>query len=82
MRDLAILMATALPKEKLVENLNEAISEWQINKTDENFKHVAFYSQLVLINVVTDGDMKNAQRVMKDMENIEQVSKVFVNNDN
>ena len=73
MQELLILMATAVPTEKLVEDLKEAIFNWEINPNDSTKQNLLFQAQLVLVNHITNGDVKKAISVIKDIGNMEKL---------
>lgn len=77
-----ILMATAVPSDKIVDNLKEAIEEWEINPSEENESKLVFFSHLLTMSFMTKGDMTKAMKVTRDMDKIEKIAKNFVDNEN
>jgi hypothetical protein len=75
-------MATASTEAKLVKELEEAIAEWKVYQDDERMKAIIFYSQLIMLRHVTQGDVKKAMQVVQDMENVDSVVDNLFNNKN
>jgi hypothetical protein len=82
MKSILVMMATASNEAKLVEELEEAISDWKECKDDEKMKAIIFYSQLLMLRIVTKGDVKKAMQVVQDMENVDNVVNNLFNNNN
>ena len=82
MKSILVMMATASTEEKLVKELEEAISEWKVYQDDERMKAIIFYSQLIMLRHVTQGDVKKAMQVVQDMENVDSVVDNLFNNKN
>lgn len=81
-KEMMILMATAVPSDKIVDELKEAIEEWEINPSEENEQKLVFFAHLLTMSFMTKGDMKKAMKVTSDMDKIEAVAKNLINNDN
>lgn len=77
-----ILMATAVPADKIVDNLKEAIEEWEINPSDHNESKLTFFAHLLTMSFMTKGDIGKAMKITSDMDKLESVAKNFINNDN
>ena len=82
MKSILVMMATASTEEKLVKELEEAISEWKVYQDDERMKAIIFYSQLIMLRHVTQGDVKKAMQVVQDMDNVDNVVNNLFNNNN
>jgi hypothetical protein len=82
MKSILVMMATASTEAKLVKELEEAISEWKVYQDDERMKAIIFYSQLIMLRHVTQGDVKKAMQVVQDMENVDSVVDNLFNNKN
>jgi hypothetical protein len=82
MKSILVMMATASTEEKLVKELEEAISEWKVYQDDEKMSAIIFYSQLIMLRHVTKGDVKKAMQVVQDMENVDSVVGNLFNNKN
>jgi len=82
MKSILVMMATASTEAKLVKELEEAIAEWKECKDDETMKAIIFYSQLLMLRYVTQGDVKKAMQVVQDMENVDSVVDNLFNNKN
>jgi hypothetical protein len=82
MKSILVMMATASTEAKLVKELEEAISEWKVYQDDERMKAIIFYSQLLMLRHVTQGDVKKAMQVVQDMDNVDNVVNNLFNNNN
>jgi hypothetical protein len=82
MKSILVMMATASTEAKLVKELEEAISEWKVYQDDERMKAIIFYSQLLMLRYVTQGDVKKAMQVVQDMDNVDNVVNNLFNNNN
>jgi hypothetical protein len=82
MKSMLVMMATASTEAKLVKELEEAIVEWKECKDDETMKAIIFYSQLLMLRHVTQGDVKKAMKVVQDMDNVDNVVNNLFNNNN
>jgi hypothetical protein len=82
MKSILVMMATASTEAKLVKELEEAIAEWKVYQDDERMKAIIFYSQLIMLRHVTQGDVKKAMQVVQDMENVDSVVDNLFNNKN
>lgn len=82
MKSILVMMATASTEAKLVKELEEAISEWKVYQDDERMKAIIFYSQLIMLRHVTQGDVKKAMKVVQDMDNVDNVVNNLFNNNN
>ena len=82
MKSILVMMATASTEAKLVKELEEAISEWKVYQDDERMKAIIFYSQLLMLRHVTQGDVKKAMKVVQDMDNVDNVVNNLFNNKN
>lgn len=81
MKSILVMMATASTEAKLVKELEEAIAEWKVYQDDDRMKAIIFYSQLLMLRYVTQGDVKKAMQVVQDMENVDSVvDNLFKNN--
>lgn len=81
-KEMMILMATAMPTDKIVDDLKEAIEEFEINPNDHTESKLGFYCHLLTMSFMTKGDIGKAMKVTRDMDKIESVAKNIINNDN
>ena len=82
MKSILVMMATASTEAKLVKELEEAIAEWKVYQDDDRMKAIIFYSQLLMLRHVTQGDVKKAMQVVQDMDNVDNVVNNLFNNNN
>lgn len=84
-KELLVLTATALPREKLVEMIEESVSEFKeatlLGKTDEELESIeqklAVVCHMFTINLMTKGSIPEAVRHMKRMDEIDARDKLF-----
>lgn len=77
-----ILMATAVPSDKIIDDLKEAIEEWEINPSELNEQKLVFFAHLLTMSFMTKGDITKAMKVTRDMDKIERIAKNIVDNEN
>lgn len=82
MKELMVLLASAVPQEKLIEDLQEAASEAKLFPTKENVDHLLMQCQMFIINHATDGKLKNASEMIKEMDKFEKRNKLFQTDSN
>lgn len=79
MKEFFVYMVCSVTEEKLVAELEQAISEWKIFKDEERFERVAFCSHLILLRQVTNGDVNKAREVIGEMNKVSDISNMFNN---
>lgn len=78
MHELMLLMAKALPEDKLIEQIEEAITEHKILKTEETKQRLHMYCHLLLTkDVIADNGI---EKVMRDMTNLKAMHERFNSN--
>jgi hypothetical protein len=82
MKSVLVMMATASTEKKLVKQLEDAIAEWKVYQDDDRMKGIIFYSQLIMLRHVTQGDVSKAMKVVQDMDNVDNVVNNLFNNNN
>ena len=75
MLQLLALMSKAMDNETILENIKEAITEWQITKDEDTFNSVIFHCHLLFIKKVTNG--KSTAEFVADVENVDKFMNVF-----
>lgn len=87
-QELLVLLASSMTKEQLVDRLDESLNEYKeaqlLNSDDQNEKlnFLAFNCTLLLANLMTKGDMKNAMSTIADMQKMQDREKLFKPNSN
>jgi hypothetical protein len=81
-KEMMILMATAIPTDKIVDDLKEAIEEFEINPSELNESKLVFFAHLLTMSFMTKGDITKAMKVTSDMDKIEKIAKNFLDNEN
>lgn len=73
MKELFIIMATAMPEEQLIDSLEDAIKEYKINKSEDNRTKIEMYAAMFSIK----GSKKDPFEMIKDMDNLAKAKKMF-----
>lgn len=86
-QELLVLLASSMTKEQLIERLDESLNEYKEarllgNDESEKLNFLAFNCTLLLANLMTKGDMKNAMSTIVDMQKIKDREKLFNPNSN
>jgi NTP pyrophosphatase (non-canonical NTP hydrolase) len=82
---LAVMLAAITPREILVENVKESISEYEeaklLNKSKEEledlFRALATHAHLITINVMTKGSFEGVQEIMERMDELKKRDDFF-----
>lgn len=85
-----VLMASVLPQEKLIELLEESISEYKeaslLGKSEEDmqeeFTKIGFHCHLILLNLVSHNSVQGAVDTIERMEKISRATKMFEPDEN
>lgn len=77
MLKMMILLSNALPTEVILDKLKSAITEWQINPTDENLNHIQFNAHLFFMKTCRDKDDKSGQKMVSEVERLNSFMNVF-----
>lgn len=77
MKELLVIIATAMPEEKIVSQLEDAIDEHKIFYSDETRKKLAAMCQMLILRTVTEGSAEKAESLLKDMKQQEQRESLF-----
>jgi hypothetical protein len=75
MKELAILLAKALPMDMLLEKMQEALTEYKIIQSVENKNSMLFYCQLMMIRLSTED--RDTMEVVKEMVAAEKILEQF-----
>jgi len=79
MQQVLTLLAAVTPTDVLIEKLEEAIAEYKIYKDEKRIHGLAFNAQLILLKVITDGNIEGAMKITKDFDKMEEYRKMFEN---
>jgi len=83
LQGLLVLVASATPREKLLEDLEEACKEARLRPDNKEAQAlVAFHAQLILINIGTDGKFEKAAQMLERMDHIDKMSELVKPADN
>lgn len=77
MKELLVILATAMPEEKLVADLEEALSEHKIFYTDETRNNLAGLCQMMILRTITKGSNEKAQELLNDMRRTDERENLF-----
>jgi hypothetical protein len=70
MIDIVVLLATRMPKEKLVEQLSEALNEYNLVPSETNYDKLLLVCNMMLIKGLTNDDVSKGKQMISDVENI------------
>lgn len=73
----ALVLGTMIPKEELIKKLKIAVEAYEANKSEDNWNSICFSASLVMIKHQTKGDIKEASKLDKEMNDFER-SKMFI----
>jgi hypothetical protein len=84
MKEMLMLVAASMSKESIIERLNESISNYNeavLLDNEESIKQaneeLFVTTNLFIMNYVSKGDIKNAIKNLKEMDEIERAHKFF-----
>lgn len=81
-REILILMATAVPTQRLIDDLKNAIATFEENPSTKAEQRLVFHCQILAISFMIDGDIEKASKVASDMNKLDSIAKNFIDNDN
>ena len=74
MKELAVILAAAMPKEDLVDQLSQSIEKYKITNSDDDFEKVAMHCSLVMIkSSMGQKNEKDFDAVEKTLKNFEEI---------
>lgn len=65
--DITLLIASMVPTDTIVDDIKEAVLEFEINPTKESKNRLATICHMFIMNVVTDG---NPERAVEIIDNV------------
>lgn len=77
MKELLVILATAMPEEKLISDLEHALTEHKLFGTDETRKKLAANCQMMILRTITDGSTEKAETLLRDMKQHDQRESLF-----
>lgn len=80
MKELMLIMATVMPEEKLIDDLQEAITEYKLTNSNDSRKSLAAFCQMFVLRSITKGDPEKLNEVLKDMKQHDEREKLFTVN--
>ena len=83
MEELMFTISALVPKEKILEDLKDAVQDYILFPDDkEKEDNVQMHMTLLAIHLKTNGSVKEAMSLAKDMENKEKKLSLFETNGN
>lgn len=83
MHELMFAMAAILPKEKILEDIRDAAQECLFYPDDKEKEHVLrMHMTLFAIHIKSNGEIKNAMDILKDLEDKEKKLSLFDTGEN
>lgn len=81
MKELLMLMATITPEEILIDQLQEAITEYKLVANKDSKNKVLMNCHMLMVNHMTKGSPEKMHEILQDMDKQEERNKLFdVNN--
>lgn len=78
MKELLFVMATTIPRKKIIEELKEALQEFDLVPTEDNQKRLEMHMHMFSINLMCgEGNIEKAIEMAKDMDTFEKRTKLF-----
>lgn len=77
MKELLVIMATAMPEEKLIADLEDAVKEHKIFYSDETRKKLAAMCQMMILRTITEGSAEKAETLLNDMKQHDKRERLF-----
>lgn len=83
MHELMFALAAMLPKEKILEDLKDALQDYMLFPDDkEKENNLQMHMTLLAIHLKSDGEVKNAMNLLRDMEDKDKKLSLFETNGN
>lgn len=77
MDNLMIMLSAAIPTEDILEKLQESITVYNIDPTEEHLKSIEAICALFLTNMRTKGSVQGAMEMIEEFKRFEQREKLF-----
>ena len=77
MKELMLIMATIMPEEKLIDDMEEALTEYKLTNSNESRMTLATVCQMFILRSVTKGNPDKLQEMLKDMKQHDDREKLF-----
>lgn len=75
--DLMLLVSAITPQDIITNDLENSLQEYKLNPSKQNKASLATSCQMLIFNILTDGDPEKAQRMIEHKESIDQKLSVF-----
>lgn len=83
MKELMLLLASAMPKEKIIEQLEESINKWKDDSSEENWKTLEMTASLVTAKRLTgDKDLQKTSEAIDELNKVEKAMDIITPKDN
>lgn len=82
MKELLLMAATLMPEDKILDDLQEAIVNYQVDKTEENKDKLKMHLHLAVFRTMTDGKPEEMAKIMQDMKKFDKQQELFKPADN
>lgn len=77
MKELMLMAATMMPEEKVLEDLQEAIVNYQVDKSHDNKQKLVMHLHLGVLHMMTDGSTEKMHKIMQQMKQFDQQQAIF-----
>lgn len=69
--DLMLLVSAITPQEIITNDLENSLQEYKLNPSKQNQASLATSCQMLIFNILTDGDPEKAQRMIEHKDSIQ-----------
>lgn len=80
MKELLMLVATMTPEEVIIDQLQEAITEYKLLGDKDSKNKLLMHCQMLIVNHMTKGSPEKMSEILQNMEQQEERNKLFTNN--
>lgn len=78
--EILVTLASLATRDDLIKLVSNQIEEYKIYQTEEKFEKLIFHIHILMINHAIKGDIKNVDKVLKELNNVKMMTSVFENN--
>lgn len=68
MKELLLMAATLVPEKKILEDLQDAIVSYQVDRSEENKNKLNMHLHLAIMRFMTDGNPDKMSKIIDDMK--------------
>ena len=73
MDEFTIMTVLQLSEETIIDGLQSLIFNWQMNKSEDNFKNIIAQTHMLQIKVIVGNDAQKALKLIEDVDRIKRL---------